>query len=115
MTQQALLTTSVSLHEFTETLLWSGWDTYSWWYDWAISPSEGERDSSDLLVIRHEDKNEPDSLVTSSYTVVDLLEAYNLTVRSWASSGLCLTLDDIDCSIGDVVFQRLVYGEVVFG
>lgn len=110
----ALVVKPVSYTEFAEAILGSGWETYDWWYDWETIPSERDY-SYTTLVIKHEDKNEPDSLVVSTFTMRDLLEAYNNTVKAYSANGIHLSLEDMDCAESDCVLQRLVYGEVVFG
>lgn len=110
MADIAIIAKGVPYKDFVDGILCSGWETYEWWGNWDFVPADDFDES--VLTITHEDKNEPDNYVTSTFYVWELLSAYNTLVREYSSK---LDHEDVDCEAGDNVLQTLVYGEVVFG
>lgn len=102
-------------HLLEEDSLWSqvfgsGWEMWEWWTGYTFV--EGAWDTEGVVVITHQNPEDPDEPATNHRIDPAALEAAYLKV---AQKYPHLLDQDIDAGLGDVILQVACFGDVIYG
>lgn len=92
-------------------LIYSGADQYDWYV--RLDEEDGK------LVVGMEDPSNPDETITKTVTVTQVKETIKAMTEAkasgWKTVEMAVKNDDFDCDGADIVWQWVVFGELVYG
>lgn len=105
---------SVSLPEFANSILGSGFFEYVWWKDIKFH-DDTHRGIDASFTLTHWAHNDETIYVSTKLTYAKLVKAWNEVLNDNLRSININPYDiDIDSDLADLVLQHAVYGEVVY-